>query len=51
MTRFFFALATLATIYAAASYVTDFDADFRVSAIAAMLALGAFFFSREPGRL
>jgi len=37
------AVAAIATIYAAASFFTHFDADFEVAVLAAILALGGVF--------
>lgn len=42
-------VALVATVYASASYLTDFMSDFEVSALVAVLALGGFF--AERGRL
>lgn len=50
MVRALFAVAVLATVYAAASYVTDFPTDFEISAIVAVLALGAVFALQEKAR-
>lgn len=44
-------VAFVATVYASASYMTDFMADFEVSALVAVLALGGFFAVQERGRL
>lgn len=44
-------IALAATVYASASYITDFAADFEASTIIAVLALGGFFAAQERGRL
>lgn len=43
MTKFLLIIAFLATIFAAASFATGFDQDFRTGAVVAVVALGGVF--------